>query len=288
MPRLSETILHSTFFLYRSKDDAVRGVDCGGTGFAVYMPSDSVEDISYFYGVTNWHVAVRDGCSVIRLNSLDGSTDILELGPEDWVFDTNGDDLAIAPIQSDFNRHALTPIPIALIYPRNLLHDRSGMNVGLGDDVVMVGRFVDLENGPSNLPTARFGNISASLVHIPQSAPTAGPRESYCLDMHSRTGFSGSPVFIYRTPGSDLVRHLEMNAPELRSAMFALLGVNFGQFLEQWRIRGQTGTVVEGVSGMTGVIPAWRIRDLLSLTALASQREDSDEKWKPRSPEVQT
>ena len=154
------------------------------------------------------------------------------------------------------------------------------MNVGLGDDVVMVGRFVDLEIGPLNNPTARFGNISASLVRIPQSGPSPGSRESYCLDMHSRTGYSGSPVFVYRTPGTDLVRHLELGRPELKSAMLALLGVHFGQFTELWKIRGQAGRVVEGASGMTGVIPAWRIRDLLTLSAVASQREASDDAWK--------
>ena len=257
----------------------MRGENCGGTGFAVYMRSERVADISYFYGVTNWHVAVRDGCSVIRLNSHDGKTDVLELGPEDWVFDEKGDDLAIAPIQPDFNCHALSPIPMHLAHSRQVLHNRDGMNVGLGDDVVMVGRFVDLEIGPLNNPTARFGNISASLVRIPQSGPLPGPRESYCLDMHSRTGYSGSPVFVYRTPGTDLVRHLELGRPELKSAMLALLGVHFGQFTELWKIRGQAGGVVEGASGMTGVIPAWRIRDLLTLSAVASQREASDDAW---------
>ena len=85
----------------------------------MHKPSALVADVSYFYGVTNWHVAVRDGCSVIRLNSHDGTTDVLELGPEDWVFDANGDDLAIAPIQPNFDRHALSPIPIDLIYTLN-------------------------------------------------------------------------------------------------------------------------------------------------------------------------
>lgn len=252
----------------------------------MHMPSALVADVSYFYGVTNWHVAVRDGCSVIRLNSHDGTTDVLELGPEDWVFDANGDDLAIAPIQPNFDRHALSPIPIDLIYTRQALHDRASLNVGLGDDVVMVGRFVDLEIGPVNHPTARFGNISASLVRIPQTGPVAGPRESYCLDMHSRTGYSGSPVFVYKTPGTDLVRHLEMGKPVLTSAMLALLGVHFGQFPELWKIRGTDGGFVEGVSGMTGVIPAWRIRDLLTSSALFLQREASDNWWSNASHQV--
>ena len=54
----------------------------------------------------------------------------------------------------------------------------------------------------TNNPAMRFGNISLNPTPIEQ--PNQSIKDSYCLDMNSRTGFSGSPVFMYRTPGSDV------------------------------------------------------------------------------------
>ena len=52
-------------------------------------------------------------------------------------------------------------------------------------------------------PALRFGNISTSPVAVKQ--PTQYREElNYRVDMHSRSGYSGSPVFVYRTPGNTL------------------------------------------------------------------------------------
>src|SRR5208337_5394725 len=77
----------------------------------------------------------------------------------------------------------------------------SEYGIGVGDDVFMVGRFINHEGSPTYLPATRFGNISVMPFPILKS-PQKGP--SYCIDMHSRPGFSGSPVFVYRTPGGNL------------------------------------------------------------------------------------
>lgn len=281
MPRISEDTLDSTFFLYRSAEDANVGASFGGTGFVLSVPSERVEDLTYFYGVTNWHV-VRDGFSVIRLNTLDGATDTLEFGPEEWEFDKDGDDLAIIQLSPDFTTHMNKPIPAALIHDKKTLHDPNQFNVGLGDDVFMLGRFVEMDYGPANLPTARFGHISASLVPMHQRGPTAGMKEGYCLDMHSRSGYSGSPVFVYRTSGTNLDYTLKHGTPDLKRSMLCLLGVLRGQFDEDLKINGDGGQVARGASGMTVVIPAWRILELLNKDKLKQERARSDAIWLER------
>lgn len=44
--------------------------------------------------------------------------------------------------------------------------------IGIGDDVAMIGRFVDHDGGETNQPAARFGNIS--VMPTPIAQPT-GP-----------------------------------------------------------------------------------------------------------------
>src|SRR5690349_16217809 len=88
MPRLPPKTLDCVCYLYNSEHDAHAGREFGGTGFLVAMPSERWPDrIEYRYVVTNWHVACQKGSSVIRINTLDGGTDILPYGPEMWEFD---------------------------------------------------------------------------------------------------------------------------------------------------------------------------------------------------------
>ena len=74
-------------------------------------------------------------------------------------------------------------------------HDK----IGPGDDAFMVGRFVSHQGLNKSVPAVRFGNISMDPAPIKQVNGELA--DSYCIDMRSRPGYSGSPVFVYRTPG---------------------------------------------------------------------------------------
>jgi hypothetical protein len=123
---------------------------------------------------------------------------------------------------------------------------------------------------------------------------------AHLVDTRSRTGFSGSPVFVYRNPTSDL-RSLWNKIPNLDSGyhfnqqgniLFALLGVHCGQFWESVDIKkaknrkskqAMGDPILEGdelqiQGGMTIVIPAWRITELLENPELAEKRDEWDEK----------
>lgn len=276
MPRIHESTLDSTFFLYPSKLEAMSGSACGGSGFIVAYPSVLwPTEITYLYGVTNWHVAVRDGCSVIRLNTTDGKTDTFEFDPSEWEYDAGGDDLAVTFMQVDESVHQSSAIPIALIKSQDEFMPNSWAPIGVGDDVFMLGRFTDIDSIRRNQPTARFGNVSAMPVDLKQA--TGRTRASYLVDMHSRTGYSGSPVFVYRTPGTNIAQALEQGKYDFNKSLLMLLGVHFGQFDE----RDREGNVI-GMSAMNGVVPATRILELLECEKFLVMRKENDAKWSAR------
>ncbi|MEO7546999.1 MAG: serine protease, partial [Ramlibacter sp.] len=273
MPRIHDSMLDSTFFLYPNKNAAKKGEKSGGSGFFVACPSDVwPDDVTYLYAVTNWHVAVRDGCSVIRLNTTDGKTDLFELDPSDWEFDPQGDDLAVIFLQVDESIHKTSPVPIGVIKGQREFMANNWAPLGVGDDVFMLGRFVDIDSSESNFPTARFGNVSAMSVELKQA--TGVIRPSILVDMHSRTGYSGSPVFVYRTPGTNIAQFMEMGSYDFGKSLLMLLGVHFGQFDE----RDRNDNVI-GQSAMSGVVPATQILELLQKEKFIKMRAENDAAW---------
>jgi hypothetical protein len=68
--------------------------------------------------------------------------------------------------------------------------------------------------------------------------------------------------------------------------LLALLGIHYDQFPEAWPILSTTemakaverdGPVIKGLSGMTKVLPAWAITELLNIPALVAAREKGED-----------
>ena len=167
----------------------------------------------------------------------------------------------------------------------------------------MIGLFVDHDGATMNVPSARFGSISMmpnDKATIKQSTGYKGP--SFVVDMHSRQGFSGSPVFAYRTFGNDLADiAADFEFHEFKTSrgfgdtvsgkfrvdnLLKLLGIHWGQFPEKWELKpGEKieearkasliteGGYVEGMSGMTCVIPAWHILEVLQMPSIKTPRD---------------
>ena len=280
MPKLPTEILDSPFYLYSSADDAKKGAPFGGTGFFVGYPTGLTEPKFFTYAITNWHVAVRDGASVIRVNKAGGGVDIFEFDPAEWFFVPGGHDVAIVsgthlPVNAS---HLVRAIDTRLFLTKD---DVAEFSIGAGEDIFMLGRFVDHDGGVQNVPAARFGNLSVMPQPIEQ--PTGAKNlSSFILDVHSRTGYSGSPVFVYRTYGSDLST-ANLNI-EKKSHFMKVLGLHWGQFPEAWEIEsGKTLSVegasisgdakyVKGMSGMTLAIPSWDILKYLEMPKFQQER----------------
>ncbi len=308
MPYIPQDLINGTFYLYRTMEDAEAGKNPAGSGFVIRYdgpPGRPGGKGTQHYAVTNWHVACDAGASIIRLNTVDGGTDIIEFGPEEWCFDPGKHDIAITPITIDEKIHSVSAVSTKMLY--NPRPDwGKDHNVGVGDDVFMIGLFVDHGGFTTNIPSARFGNISMlpdKRAKIKQ--PTGFRGESFIVDMHSRSGFSGSPVYVYRTMGSDLnssffgqevkVSRIKLSSGDRASGhvhfkptLFSLLGIHWGQFPERWELKERQkfseagnnlvtdGSYVEGMSGMTCVIPALAIWGVLELPELKGPREMAD------------
>ncbi|HEY1735856.1 MAG TPA: hypothetical protein VGG12_04355, partial [Methylovirgula sp.] len=163
----------------------------------------------------------------------------------------------------------------------------------------MVGRFIDHDGGELNQPALRFGNISMNPTPIVQGNGVKA--EAYCIDLHSRSGYSGSPVFVYRTPQQDLDPPPPRKTPNLGltlqpplATFFLVLGIHFAQFPELWEVTSNgklkkesdapkeplltDGQYIKGLSGMTCVLPAWTIRKVLNMDVLKRMRAENEAK----------
>jgi len=304
MPKITDDVLNSVFFLYATREDALEGKNPGGSGFFLEIGQNiQTGGGHHVYGVTNWHVACRDGFSVIRVNAKNGGTDILEFGPEDWEFIPRGPDVAVVPIASELpftitdQPNKIATVSIGSFAPRGQSWNSLDFSVSVGEDALMLGLFVDHHGRGTSIPSARFGNVSM-LPHdeAPIEQPTGYSAASYVVDMHSRTGFSGSPVFVFRTFGSDLTRDQHMfdritiddthGATMEVGTHFYFLGMLWGQFPERWELRNKSdmaegrqrhlvtsGAYVDGMSGMTCVVPSWDTEKVLKLPRLQKLRD---------------
>lgn len=285
MPRVPDDVQDCVFYLYRSEEDARLGENAGGTGF-FFSVEVGTGPGTYYYAVTNWHnIFAGEGAPVIRINTKHGEPDIFPLDHLDWVYKPKWHDLAIADIQLDMSRHKVAFVSSKWLALSGELED---FGIGLGSDIFMVGRFMDHDGGAVNVPAVRFGNISVMPQPIRQ--PTgATDLPSYILDLHSRTGFSGSPVFVFHDQTKLKGGILTSN---IGHAWVRLLGIHWGQFPERWDIEadGQSNirrkealdmaktepphaNYVKGFSGMTLAIPVDAIMELLEMSKLKEPRE---------------
>lgn len=281
MPKLGDYkwLLDIAFFLYPTSDDAKRGTKAGGTGFLIAIPSDRCpNDYHHVYGVTNWHVACG-GTPIVRINRSSGPPAVFELGRQDWHFSPspNGYDVAVAPFSLSATEHKVQALGPSFFLTAD---DITRHEIDAGEEVFMLGRFVDYDGIEVNEPSMRFGNLSILRAGIEQ--PNGCRRSSYVVDMHSRTGYSGSPVFVYRTAGSIFARPDTIFGG---GHLLKLLGIHWGQFPERWDIGDATdasfitkGKYVKGLSGMTCVCPAEAILETLQMPALVAMRKEQDDR----------
>jgi hypothetical protein len=112
---------------------------------------------------------------------------------------------------------------------------RAGITIG--EDTFMIGLFASHHGGDWNTPSARFGNISMLASKFAPVAMENGSKQPcHLVDTHSRGGFSGSPVFAYRTNGADLTKLNDLDQFGLPRPTNVLLGL-FGNPL--WPVLGR-------------------------------------------------
>jgi hypothetical protein len=196
------------FLFGLNHDGAIRKMP-GGTGFLVGYYSRDLPHLWHIYAVSNQHVVTES--PYIRLNTKSGTARFLEYNPDQWSF-SETDDLAIIDVTDDldFDLENLTwTDDIMWVNELDLLkYEEGASRAYVGDDTIMIGLFADrLGGGNINLPVARFGNLAAFADdNVPVSVGIGDRfrRPAFLNDMRSRTGFSGSPVWAWYNPNSDV------------------------------------------------------------------------------------
>jgi hypothetical protein len=282
VPRIDDSVLDCALYLYESEEDASQGAHYGGSGFLVGVPLGWDRDdwrtesragrAVHIYAVTNAHV-IENGCSVIRLNTKEGATRVIDSGRASWLLHPDGDDLAITPIEPDPELHKFRYLGVGfdMFVTQERLRD---CGIGPGDETFAVGRFVGRDERQSNRPIVRVGHISGlgtELIDQGQERHNF-KQESFLVESHSIPGFSGSPVFVW----VPLERTVKIRDPE-RASEFRkgvrsyqhrpreyFLGIDWGHLDEQ------------NLPGMAGVVPAWKLLEVLSVKQVVEMRLEKE------------
>ncbi len=268
MPRIPLIITNSIIYLFPDSHAADGGTDIGGSGFLIGMNAETSHG-THCYAVTNAHV-IKSGNTVVRINLRhEGSeselTDNFEFAPSDWVCHPNHD-LAICPFPPDFEPKRFD---CSFIEPRFFVTEKEWRekDIGPGDDVVYVGRFIGHAGRFENMPSVRFGNISMNPNErepLEDGLPDGSIQQqvAFLVEARSRSGYSGSPVFF-------LHQHVVNNSRAV-IPMFdmRLLGVDFCHIPEAVAIANSQGVELHWKAkvhaGMMGVVPAWYLLDFLN------------------------
>jgi hypothetical protein len=303
MPRISDDLLDCAVYLYKDSKSALKGVGQGGSGFLVGVPFGMAELRApswmtstmlsnrdpFLYVVTNWHV-IRKGFRAVRFNTLEGLIDAVEL--TSWACHPTAD-LAIHRVPDNLAyKYKYVPYNIMLT-PGDVAY----LDIGVGDDVVSVGRFVHVGK-QSNRPVARFGHIAMmpfedepiAVEHYFDDHPKIVRRKEVSFLVESLTipGYSGSPVFL-RVPPWELREAQEGTfRRELARRFFdqpgnpamELLGVSWGWIYGQdeevpLKVGGRECKAdLRPNTGMMGVVPSWKLLELLNKEEVVKERDE--------------
>jgi hypothetical protein len=269
MPAIPQEFLRSIAFMFSSPENAEKNTVGGGGGsaFLVGKPMEGVkaEDGGpryLVYAVTNRHVVRNKLASVIRLNRNDSCKEVIDLKPNDWTLHPDGDDIA-AVYLSDRLESSITDLRFVETQKFLIEAEMASLAINVGDDIFMLGRFVNHPGDEKTIkPAVRIGNISMLPTPVGNVA-TKTQQLSFAVEMRSRAGFSGAPVAVYRTPSTN-----PFGIKGERKGFWRLLGVNWGYVYDE---KGEN-------SYLNGVVPAWRVLQVLEMSPLR-QKHDAYTNW---------
>ena len=230
----------------------------GATAFLVMVPN---EYVNFCYLVTAKHSiqSIRNTIEkepgkkmYLRANLASGSAAIVEMEPSRWSFHPDDTvDVAIMPFgQASQFDHAAISIETFLSEEVSRTEQ-----IGIGDELFLVGLFQVFRKAKRNIPIVRVGNIAA----MPEeSIPTQlGDIEAYLIECRSLKGLSGSPAFVMVGP------HRRDGSSTGRIGRHWLMGLTHGHFDE-------AGSVNMGIAV---VVPAKKILEAISQPQFVASRE---------------
>jgi hypothetical protein len=264
MPAIRDQVLDCSFYLYPSIEDAEQGGRFGGCGFIIGAQMPNHPEMFILYAVTARHV-VENGARTLRLNTRDGKVDVRDTQLSDWIL-SETDDVAISLIDLEASRHRFHFFPSTEFITSQQLRNR---RITIGDDVVLVGRFVSHGGRQSNHPTVRFGNIAMMPVEPiwmgDNDDGTQRFQDGYLVEIRSIPGYSGSAVFYHDPRRSDPPKVGQLMATHW------LLGVDVSHIAQEQYVQRFDGVDwvddenqrIISNTGMAIVVPSCKIIDML-------------------------
>lgn len=277
--RIAQVLLDTSIYLYPDQVSAEEGRSIGGSGFIAGLPLEGVEGAHTLWAVTNKHI-VDGGHWTIRLNKREGGVTCIDTNEHEWFFHPDGDDLAVRPLAVPHIAH-VNFIPLDMMLTRQAAEI---LDIGPGDDAFVIGRFVAMDGKQKNTPSVRFGQIS----QMPHEKIRYNEyvQEAWLVEIKSLNGYSGSPVFChldpmyYRTglkpiegPSPSIGKSYDHKGNILGQGHFKsgpyFLGVDCCMIPVWQKVcdarceETQGGMQVPVNSGMMGVIPSWRLMEML-------------------------
>jgi hypothetical protein len=285
VPRINDQNLDVVFYLYSSRDEAERGESVGASGFFVSVESKARPNAGYLYAVTNRHV-IEKGRLVIRLNTKDGEIDFIETTLESWEPHREGEDLAVCAVGLRDEYKYCSVAEGKVIHEGFLLTDPPA--IGPGEDVMVIGRFINHEGKDQNFPTARFGAIAMMPSEPIYNRQFDNSKKAFLIEMRSMGGYSGAPVFVLHRDSKKIDAigsWVDVDEPEP-----FLLGVLVAHSITYTPVMREiasgelekTDLWVESNTGLAIVCPAWHIYEILELDRFKMAREKNEEEIRKR------
>ena len=294
MPRIEDRLLKSVVYLYKSEDAADSGAP-GGSGFLVGEPC-SIPDAVFVFAVTNAHVA--KSCPVVRTAGPRNKR-VFVRKESDWYRHPEGDDVVVTPIgfapkeardfyldyvprdwfvtpenftlaSNDVNDAKKRGLPLVLPeLDHKWDYQPLGWPFGPGEEVVMLGRFLGYDGTDENKPAARFGHLAMAPT-VPIKHPWGFTQASFLIECRSVSGYSGSPIFIYRVQSTIGAGLVAIGADKGKESLPRFLGIDWGNldsvgrndYAIDWAEADAEASYPRR-SGMLVAVPAWRLAELL-------------------------
>ena len=275
--RLPDRILHTAFLIGFKKETP----QYAGSGFVVDVPG--AHGNSHLYVVTAKHLAARMECCpiIMGFNNRDGSKALVEAENVHWYThptEASAVDVAVTPFApAQWDLLDLEPVPEHLFSSDERMRKAS---IGVGDEITAVGVFTRFSYEDRHQPIVRTGHV-AMLPTLRIPVKNFEPMEAYIAEIE---GLSGSPIWV--RPTAYLNAAQKDGAEEKPSVLFSgdTDVIFFGLLLGRWEIseramQGLSAQYTKNMtSGMSIIVPAHKILEVINQPELAAMRKKNDQK----------
>jgi len=248
----------------------------GGTAFIFGVRMDERFFLAHL--VTAKHVAeaIQPAEAVIAMNGKDGAPLFLRTGDQQWFYhptEKDAVDVAVMPFGSArFQEYDVEWLPEDMFVTDKRIAD---FDIGLGDEIVIIGLFTRFFGKTRLIPLVRTGNIA---MMPKDKLPTRdfGEMEAYLAEGRSIGGLSGSPVFVRNTVKTPV------QTPQGPGHVFGLGAVHLlGLMHGHWDLPVSFSQQAEAVNmGVSIVVPAKKILETLYHPQLDAMRRAHHERFK--------